>query len=351
MGKNEIAEKTAGAVKNAHGGINSYFQKLDSDFKVFAVTALLFVLVMGFAAAAVFFSVMRGQERVLVPDVTGKWLAEALIEMQEKELYPKIQLRYSNAPGDKGLILYQNPEPGAVVKAGRRIDLEVSRGVVIDELESYVGQNIDDVRIRLQSLFSGSTRPLIVLGQPLYEPDIAEAGTVLRQNPPEGTEITDPVTLTLVVSRGPQYESTKIPYLVGMGVSDVLQQITRTKLIFDFTSRPAAEGEKAGTVVDQDAITAESARNYSRIKAVFAFDSEDNAAGAVSGLFTAQLPEYPYAISARIDVRAPDGGSFTLVSFNHTGGNFSVPYTVPRGSELALYIAGRETAKQTARGL
>jgi beta-lactam-binding protein with PASTA domain len=222
----------------------------------------------------------------------------------------------------------------------------VSRGVVIDEVEDYVGQHIDDVRIRLQALFAGSTRPLIVLSEPLYQPDIAEAGTILQQEPAAGTEIADPITVTLVVSRGAQYERTKVPYLIGMSVNDVLQLLARTKLIFDFTARPAAEGEKPGTVVSQDPIRSEFAANYSRFNAQFAFAPVSG--DTVSGLFTATLPNYPYAIPMRIDVRTSDGDVFTLISFSHPGGTFTVPYTAPPGAELALIVAGREEARQTA---
>jgi beta-lactam-binding protein with PASTA domain len=346
-GASAFTKKTVGAVKSARNGFDSYFQKLDGNLKVFSITALLFVAVMFFAASAAFFSVVTGTERVLVPDVTGKELAEALIEMQDRELYPKIQLRYSNDPGDKGLILDQTPLPGAVVKAGRRVTLSVSQGVVVAEVDDYVGKKFDDVRIKLRELFSGSAKQLIVLADPLYEPDIAEAGTILRQNPPAGTAITDLTTLTFVVSRGTQYESTRIPHLVGMGVSDVLRQIAATKLVFDFTSRPAQEGEKPGTVVAQDIGASDMAENYSRIKAEFVFDPESS--GTVSGLFAVRLTDYPYAVPMRIGVNTPDGSAFTLVSFDHPGGNLTVPYTVPEGSELVLYVAGREAAKQTAQ--
>jgi beta-lactam-binding protein with PASTA domain len=343
----DITQKTFVAVKTARGGVNSYFDKLNSSLKVFVITALLFVLAAILAAAAAFFSIMTRSERVLVPDLVGKELSEALVEMQNRELFPKVQLRYSNVPGDKGVILEQTPESGAVVKAGRRINLAVSRGVVIEEVEDYVGQNFDDVRIRLQALFSGSARPLIALAAPLYEPDIADAGTILQQNPPAGTAITDPIIVTLVVSRGPQYERTKVPYLVGMSVNDVLQLLARTKIIFDFTARTAEPDEKAGTVVTQDAIRSEYAANYSRFQAVFAFDS--GGGDTVSGLFSTRLPDYPYAIPVQLDVNTSDGSTFTLLSFSHPGGNFTVPYTAPRGSELVLKVAGREEAKQTAR--
>lgn len=344
----QIADKTFVAVKTARGGVNSYFDKLDGNLRVFAITALLFVLAAILVAAAAFFSFMTRAERVLVPDVVGKELSEALIEMQDRELFAKVQLRFSDAPGDKGMILEQTPEPGTVVKAGRRINLAVSRGVVIEEVEDYVGQNFDDVRIRLQALFSGSARPLIALAEPLYEPDIADAGTILQQNPPAGTAITDPVTVTFVVSRGAQYERTKVPYLVGMSVNDVLQLLARTRIIFDFTARETEPGEKAGTVVSQDAIRSDYAANYSRFHAVFAFDA--GGGDTVSGLFTTQLGDYPYAIPVQLDVNTGDGSTFTLLSFSHPGGNFTVPYTAPRGSELVLKVAGREEAKQTAQG-
>jgi hypothetical protein len=126
----------------------------------------------------------------------------------------------------------------------------------------------------------------------------------------------------------------------------VIQQLTRTKLIFDFTAHNATDAEKPGTIVTQDPIRSEFAANYSRFKAIFAFDSNRNDTG--SGLFTATLPDYPYAIPVSLNVNTPDGNTFTLISFNHPGGNFTVPYTVPRGSELVLHVAGRETAKQTA---
>ena len=90
----------------------------------------------------------------MVPDVTGKDLTDALQEMQAKELYPKIRLRYSKSPEEKGSVLEQSPSGGTIVKAGERINLTVSQGVVLDRVENYVGMKIDDVRAQLQTLFA-----------------------------------------------------------------------------------------------------------------------------------------------------------------------------------------------------
>ena len=146
---------------------------------IFTVAALMLCF-MFLAALAAFFISVKSPERVMVPDVTGKDLADALQEMQAKELYPKIRLRYSKSPEEKGSVLEQSPSGGTIVKAGERINLTVSQGVVLDRVENYVGMKIDDVRAQLQTLFASSSVQMIKLPDvPIYKEDAAEAGTIL----------------------------------------------------------------------------------------------------------------------------------------------------------------------------
>ena len=112
---------------------------------------LIFV---GIIAISVFFIVVRGAEQTMVPDVQGLELTKALMDLQVKELYPRIQLRYTQTSADKGLILEQNPMPGTIVKAGRRIRLVVSQGALVNTIENYLGKNIDDVRMDLHTLYA-----------------------------------------------------------------------------------------------------------------------------------------------------------------------------------------------------
>ncbi|UKI53422.1 MAG: hypothetical protein L6V86_10295 [Treponema sp.] len=105
--------------------------------------------------------------------------------------------------------------------------------------------------MNLQTMFAGHAQPLIVLAEPEYKPDMSEAGTILDQDIPEGTDIAEPVTIHLTVSRGPSYENTRVPKLIGLSVNDILAVIARSRIIFDFTSHHAKNGEKAGTVVGQ----------------------------------------------------------------------------------------------------
>ncbi len=322
------------------------YDKFQTSIPAFLGICLCAFALMCFAAFAIFFMNVKGPEKVLVPNVVGKNLEDALLEMQVKELYPKISLRYSDIPGDEGTILDQSPDAGAIVKGYSRVSLVVSRGVIVDKVDEYTGMNIEDLRMKLQTLFAGQTKPLIVLAEPEYKPDASDAGTILEQDPPAGTKISEPVTVQLVVSRGPNYENTKAPYLIGQSVNDLLQTITRSKLVFDITSHTATGDEKPGTVVDQQAFEDEFVPNYTRVSLEMALPSgeyNDN----MYGIYEEKVADYPYPVPMKLEAYPTEGDSYTLLSFNHPGGTVTVPYAVPKGTRLELSVVNKVISKKT----
>ena len=98
--------------KNLRFSFSEGFDKLQTSIPALVITCISAFIVMLLAACAIFFSNIKGAEKVLVPNVVGKKWDEAFLEMQIKELYPKINMRYSNLPGDEGLVLEQDPQPG-----------------------------------------------------------------------------------------------------------------------------------------------------------------------------------------------------------------------------------------------
>ena len=312
-------------------------------FFLAVVAAGIFMLLV---ALAVFFLYVKAPEQVMVPDIEGKQLTTALLEMQAKELYPKLQLRYTDNPDDAGKVLSQNPIAGAIVKAGTRVTLTVSRGVVIDHVENYVGLKLDDVKIKLQTMFTGSVRPLIVLANPVYKASQAEEGTILEQNPPEGTEISLPVTVQLVVSRGSAYEYSAVPNLVGLTVRELLSRIAQNKLVFDFSSHTASGDEKAGSVTGQQTLGRDFVTNYTRMTIELALP-ETAQDGLLYGIFQYHATAYPYAVEMKLDAIPETGDRYNVVTFMHTGGSVTMPYAVPKNTELILTIEGREYKRET----
>lgn len=323
------------------------YEKMQSSIPAFVIVAVSAFIVMAFVAFAIFFANVKGPEKVLVPNVTGKKLEDALLEMQVKELYPKINLRYSDVPGDEGTILSQSPDAGAIVRGYSRVSLVVSRGIIVDKVDDYVGQKIDDVQLKIQTLFAGQPKPLIIIAEPEYKPDTSEAGTILEQDPPAGTSISEPVTVQLIVSRGPNYENTRAPNVMGQSVNDLLQTITRSKIVFDITGRVADEGEKVGVVVNQQKFDTEYVPNYTRVEVELTIP--DGAVdGTVYGVFTENLIDYPYPVPMKLVAVPTEGDSYTVVSFNHPGGNVTIPYAVPQGTNLVLYVVDKVVAKKSA---
>lgn len=322
------------------------YGKIQENLPLMICTCIFSFILCALIALIVFFTSVEGYEKVMVPDVVGKKLENGLLEMQVKELYPTISLRYSDTPGDEGTIMDQSPKAKSIVRGYSKVSLVVSRGVIADRVGNYVGSKLDDVKMNLQTLFAGSTKPLIVIGDVSYKPDASEAGTILEQEPPEGTNISDPVTVKLVVSRGPQYDNTKPPYLKGSSVNDVLQTITRSKIIFDFTGHIAEEGEVPGTVVSHETFETEFVPNFTRMKVEIALP-ERTETGNIMGIFEANLDVYPYAVPMRLDAVPEEGDPFTIISFNHTGGSVTLPFAVPAETELVLYVDNVAKARET----
>lgn len=325
-----------------HLDLDAISEYLRENSRVIILTALTVFLVTAASTLVVFALVLKGSEQVMVPDVQGKDISVALLELQAKELYPRVQLRYSDKMDDKGSILEQNPSPGSIVKAGRRINLVISRGVIIDRIENYVGQNLDEVKMQLQAMFTSMATPLIVITEPpLYRFSEEPAGTILEQKPAPDTPLAGPTKVELVVSRGPEGDRVTVPDITGRSIREMYSIMEKTNLVYDFSLRNPEGSERAGTIVSQMPAGEARINSYSRISTVLAVPVA-NPEGKVYGIFSETLPEYPYPFQIKLSAISPNGERSPLVSVKHPGGNFSVPYLLEEGTVLVLTILNKE---------
>lgn len=324
-----------------------------NHLRLFLSMAAGLLVFVGIIAVSVFFINVRGEEQTMVPDVQGRDLTSALLELQVKELYPRILLRFTQTSSDKGLVLEQNPPPGSIVKAGRRIQLVVSQGVMINAVENFLGRNVDEVRMDLQALASSQgasgnapVPQLITLKEPLlYEYSTEPAGTVLQQRPEPGTAISGPTVLELVVSRGAENTMVRLPNLLGLGLEDTLEQIGRTGIDFIFSLRPPRDGEAPATVVEQnpagDTLTASDTRVAITVAA-----PDTTGENEVFGLFEYDMARNPYPLLVRLESIRPNGERQRLLSVQYAGGKLAIPYLEPAGSALVLSMLNREIHRE-----
>jgi len=320
-----------------------------NHLKLFISIMAVLVVLVGLIAVSIFFVAVRGAEQTLVPEVRGKELTEALLELQVKELYPRIQIRYSQSSRDRGHILEQDPRAGTIVKAGRQIRLVVSQGVMINRVENYIGRNIDDVRMDLQVVVASSGSPLLTLKEPLiYDFSLEAPGTILRQKPEPGTDISGPMNLEFVVSCGPEHVSVTVPQLLDLSLSSALEQIGRMGIVFEFGVREIREGEKGEMVVYQSPSAGTSVTSNAVIDLVVNTPAQLKE-GEVFKLFTYTMPMNPYPLPVRLEALLPSGERIRLISVDYPGGKFTVPYRLPIGSTLFLSMMNREIYRETVQ--
>ncbi|MDR2211718.1 MAG: PASTA domain-containing protein [Spirochaetaceae bacterium] len=333
------------AFKNFGFDLESLEDYMGNHLRLFISFTIGLLVFVGMIALSIFFIAVRGKEQVMVPDVTGKELTQALLELQTKELFPKIQLRTAEGGEERGLVLEQEPEAGTIVKAERRINLVISQGMALDKLGDYVGKNINDVRQEIQARNAQVENMVITLKEPfMYQYSGETAGIVLQQSPPPDSDITGHVTLELVVSRGQENARLTVPNFVGLPVQDALARLSQLKASFVFTMRTAAEGESPGTVFSQN--PANGTEIYATDKITLNVTAPAPAPGETVGLFRFNLPSNPYPLPMLLEAELPNGTRQQLVSTNHSGGEIAVPYRLPNGSSIVLSMVNREIFRQ-----
>jgi beta-lactam-binding protein with PASTA domain len=295
---------------------------------------------------------VRGQPETLIPNLQGKDVLDALMDLQGKELYADVQVQYSSDQ-DKGIVLSQRPAPGTLVKAGKRVTLRVSKGPVIDKVENYVGMSLDDVKVHLQTMFASHT-PNIIIKTPIiyqFKPGVP-SGRVLAQSPAPNTKITGVASLELVVSQEQGAVSmVTVGDYVGKSFDEAIQELTRDNVPFAFSVKAASKGANAGAVISQNPPKGAQAEYGQVIQLTMTAPTatsvgKDN----VFGLFQFTLPPQAIAVNIRL-VIVSDSLPKEIFSMKHPGGPLGVPYIVPEGSELVLYVLDQEVARQKATAI
>ena len=314
-----------------------YFRKT-----MMIILGLLLLLFLSFMLS--FFIAVRGAEKTLVPNVTGELLIDGLISLQEKELYPRIQVRFTEDPLEKDHIISQDPQPGSLVKAGRRVKLMISKGAVVDKVGDYIGKDLREVKTQLQTLFA-SYKPLLVIKEPVtYVFDDAPAGTVLVQKPAGGTQITGLTEVEMVVSRGPIGESYKLDDYSGLKWQDALNRLVRSNQPFEFVINEDQTEQKISTVTEQSPAAGEVVLSGTPV--ILTVNTPARLSNDERfGLFEVALPDYPISVDLIVEKLLNGGNTETILKMKHPGGSFSFPYRDTAGSTYVLKIYDEEVKR------
>lgn len=321
-------------------GLGDIADSIESNGKVIVITSLVMLVFFILISTIVFFVSVKTADQVLVPNIEGEKFEDAVLKLQVKELYPRLQLRFSDNPEDSGKVLEQSPPAGTIVKAGKRINLIVSSGPVLDRVENYVGKTLSDVQQHFASLFTAGRKQLIAMKEPiLYKSSSIPAGTILEQNPSPDTEISEEILIEFIVSKGPENEKVSVPNMEGLKLNEIYSVISQNKLslIIKTEVNPSLDHP---AVVSQSEPAESSVDAYSQIELGMQFPASNEK--MIYGVYSPALPKYPYPVKVVVDAVYPDGKRMELVSFNHQGGKCDVPYGLPQGTVIVLTVLNKK---------
>ena len=188
--------------------------------------------------------VKRGEVSIL-PKVIGMDANKAFVTLKEAGYEP---LAWDTMYDDKikeGTIIRQTPEGGDETKPGRKVYLIISSGKEMVTMPDLVGKNLRDARIML-------VRANLDVGKTDMEfTDSIPAGTVFRQYPAPGKNVTTSQKIDLTISQGSRAGKVAVPDLTGLTSNEATLRLGNIKLgKGNETESERTEG-KAGTIYDQ----------------------------------------------------------------------------------------------------
>ena len=175
-----------------------------------------------------------GPERYHVPDIVGKAYDLAVADLAKVKLVPIRKDAYDdNTPA--GNVLAVDPVVNTELKPNSKVTVTVSRGKAPLTVPNLVGKNVADAKQILQGMG--------LVAEQIDQDSDKPAGTVLTQNPPDGSGIEAGKTVTLTVSKGPP--PVAVPNVKTQPCQQAKTALETIKL------RVAINGNPNGTVLDQ----------------------------------------------------------------------------------------------------
>jgi len=172
--------------------------------------------------------IARHGEEAPCPGVVGLPLAEAEVRLRQAGFEPVLEARRADPAGrvPAGAVMDQQPRPGRVAKAGRRVHLTLSLGV---------GQSrVPDVRGSSLRQASGLLAEARLVADTLdihwRHDDRVGQGSVLAQIPAAGDSLEPGERVQLVLSLGPAPDWISTPQLSGLTLAQARRTLERAGL-------------------------------------------------------------------------------------------------------------------------
>lgn len=186
-----------------------------------------------------------GSDEVAVPNVVGDDLDTAKSKLEKLGLTYEVVAK-EKTDGKANIVTKQDPEADFKVKKDFKVSLTISESEDSVEVPNVVGKTILDAESILYKYG-------LKLAEPSYEEDSEhEEGTIIRQEPSEGSVADKNSLIKVVVSKGDS-NAIEVPDFVGRNKDEVIKEITDLGLKYKITSKDSEDYDK--DIVTEQSVT------------------------------------------------------------------------------------------------
>ncbi len=195
-------------------------------FRIFKIFFLIgvFVLLAGLSAYYTMTFIIKGEDTVVVPDLTGKDVVTVLEVLSEMDLHTKVKGADFHVSVPKNFVIFQDPMPGYTIKKGREVQVVISKGTSTVQMPNFSGIELAQAKIIIDEngLCTGSISRT--------HADLFKTGWVIAQAPRAGTLVNKGQCVNLLVSLGEIPAEYKMFDLVSMGLDEAILAIEKNGL-------------------------------------------------------------------------------------------------------------------------
>jgi serine/threonine-protein kinase len=197
--------------------------------------------------------VSTGPPMTEVPDVVGKSVADAVSELKDAKLEPRVFEINSGAPVNT--VTAQKPQAGEEVQEGTSIRINVSKGPAPIGVPNVVGLTFDQANSTLQAAGFRVSREDVDSSQP--------QDVVVAQSPSSGETAAKGSTVTVQVSLGPT--TTTVPDVTSQDEATAQSQLEGAGFKVKVEDAETDDPCLNGIVVDQDPVGGTEAEPNGRV--------------------------------------------------------------------------------------
>lgn len=184
----------------------------------------IFLIITGLSAYLALSYFIKSEDSVVVPDLMGKEVVQVLEILSGLGLNTKVSGSEFSSQIPRNHVIFQDPEPGTVIKKDRDVQIVFSKGIQSIITPALTRMVLQDVDMLL------SDNGLVLRSQSYMHNDEIPANAVITQYPEQGSEIQQGSGIDLLISLGRKPIEYMMTDFRGMLIDDALFAIEQNRM-------------------------------------------------------------------------------------------------------------------------